>query len=67
MGRLENALEAYCAWLFGQPIKRTLSGRNDRGRNIMYRNGAIDGGIRRRRQIFSMFKKGWYAHEQQMD
>ncbi len=55
---LEDALEAYRAWLFSQPIKRTLSGRNDRGRNIIYLHGAFGGGIRRRRQIFTAFKKG---------
>lgn len=64
---LEDALEVYYAWLFSQPIKRTLSGRNDRGRNIMYFHGKFGGGVDRKRKIFAMLKKGWYAHEQQMD
>lgn len=67
MDRLVNCLEAYCAWLFSQPIKRTLTGRNERGRNIIYLHGTFGGGIPRRRQALTAFKKGWYAHEQQMD
>lgn len=67
MDRLVDALEAYCAWLFSQPIKRTLTGRNDRGRNVVYLRGKIGGRIPRRRQVLTVFKKGWYVHEQQMD
>lgn len=59
--------DAFYKWMFSQPIKRTLAGRNDRGRNVMYLRGRWAGGIRRKRQILAMFKKGWYAHEQQMD
>lgn len=33
----------------------------------MYLHGKIGGGVDRKRKIFAMFKKGWYAHEQQMD
>lgn len=67
MDRLVDALDRYFKWKFSQPVKRTLAGRNERGRNIMYLHGTFGGGIRRRRQIFTAFKKGWYAHEQQMD
>ena len=59
--------DIFYKWMFSQPIKRTLTGRNDRGHNVMYLRGRWAGGIRSRRQIFSIFKKGWYAHEQQMD
>lgn len=61
------AIEKYWEWIFSKPLKRHLAGRNERGRNIMYLHGTFGGGIRGRRMIFSMFKKGWYAHEQQMD
>lgn len=62
-----EGIEGYCKWLFSQPIKRTLAGRNDRGRNIMYLHGTYAGGVRRKRQIVAMYKKGWYAHEYKMD
>ena len=62
-----EAFEEYYRWLFDKPIKRNLAGRNEQGHNIMYLHGTFGGGIRRRRQIFTAFKKGWYAHEQQMD
>lgn len=62
--KCDEAFEGYHEWLFKQPVKRTLAGRNDRGRNIVYLHGTFGGGIRRRRKIFTAFKKGWYAHEQ---
>ena len=63
----DEAFEEYYRWIFNKPLKRTLSGRNDRGHNIIYLHGTFGGEIRRRRQIFTAFKKGWYVHEQQMD
>ena len=61
------AIEKYWKWIFSKPLKRYLAGRNERGHNIMYLHGTFGGGIRGRRMIFTAFKKGWYAHEQQMD
>jgi len=62
--KCDEAVDGYYVWLFNQPVKRTLAGRNDRGRNIIYLHGTFGGGIRRRRKIFTAFKKGWYAYEQ---
>jgi hypothetical protein len=64
---LEDTLEVYCTWICRQPIKRTLAVRNYRGRNIIYLRGKIGGGNCRHRQALAAIKKGWYAHEQQMD
>lgn len=39
---------AFYKWMFSQPIKRTLAGRNDRGHNVMYLRGRWAGGIRKK-------------------